>query len=169
MKILLCEDVESLGYLGDVVEVKNGYARNYLLPQGVGIVPTDANIRSLANAKAAASEERRVSHDRLAQVVEAVEGAEVVVASKANEQGHLFGSVSQHEIADNLRGQGFEITDDMVRIGEHIKEVGTHEVTVKVAAELSAKINVVVVPQGEAAEAAEAVEATDEEATEEQA
>lgn len=166
MKILLCEDVENLGYLGDVVDVKNGYARNYLLPQGVGIVPTDANIRSLADAKAKASEERKVAHDRLATVVEAVEGAEVVVASKANEQGHLFGSVSQHEIADNLRGQGFEITDDMVRIGEHIKEVGTHEVTVKVAAELSAKISVVVVSQ-DAAEAEATAEPADEETTEE--
>ena len=155
MKILLCEDVESLGYLGDVVEVKNGYARNYLLPQGVGVVPTDANIKSLADAKAAASAERRVAHDRLAQVVEAVEGAEVVVASKANEQGHLFGSVSQREIADNLRGQGFEITDDMVRIGEHIKEVGTHEVAVRVAAELSTTISVVVVSQDETVEVAE--------------
>ena len=163
MKILLCEDVESLGYLGDVVEVKNGYARNYLLPQGVGIVPTKSNIKSLADAKAVASAERRVAHDRLAQVVEAVEGAEVVVASKANEQGHLFGSVSQHEIADNLRGQGFEITDDMVRIAEHIKEVGTHEVTVKVAAELSAKISVVVVSQSQD----ETAEAADAEATEE--
>lgn len=168
MKILLCEDVESLGYLGDVVEVKNGYARNYLLPQGVGIVPTDANIKSLADAKAAAAAERKVSHDRLALVVEAVEGAEVVVASKANEQGHLFGSVSQKEIADNLRGQGFEITDDMVRISEHIKEVGAHEVTVRVAAELSAKINVVVVSQDAAEEATdEAAEATDKETTEE--
>ena len=73
MKILLCKDVESLGYLGDVVEVKNGYARNYLLPQGVGIVPTKSNIKSLADAKAAASAERRVAHDRLATVVEAVE------------------------------------------------------------------------------------------------
>ena len=163
MKILLCEDVESLGYIGDVVVVKNGYARNYLLPQGVGIVPTEANIKSLADAKAKAAEERRVAHDRLAQVAEAVEGAEAVVAAKANEQGHLFGSVSQHEIADNLRGQGFEITDDMVRIGEHIKEVGTHEITVKVSAELSAKISVVVVPQGET------VEVADEETTEEQA
>ncbi len=165
MKILLCEDVESLGYLGDVVEVKNGYARNYLLPQGVGIVPTDANIKSLADAKASASAERRVAHDRLAQVVEAVEGAEVVVASKANEQGHLFGSVSQHEIADNLRGQGFEITDDMVRIGEHIKEVGTHEVKVRVAAELSATISVVVVSQDAAT--AEETEPADAETTEE--
>ena len=161
MKILLCKDVESLGYLGDVVDVKNGYVRNYLLPQGVGIVPTEANIKSLVDAKAAAAAERRVTHDRLVTVVEAVEGAEVVIASKANEQGHLFGSVSQHEIADNLRGQGFEITDDMVRIGEHIKEVGTHEVAVKISAELSAKISVVVVPQGDE------VEAADEDTTEE--
>ena len=155
MKILLSEDVENLGYLGDVVEVKDGYARNYLLPQGVGVVPTEANIKSLANAKSKASEKRRVTLDRLETVAKAVEGAEAVVAAKANEQGHLFGSVGQHDIAGNLRDQGFEITDDMVKLAEHIKEVGTHEVTLKIAAELTAKVSVVVVSQDETVEPAD--------------
>ena len=155
MKILLCEDVEKLGYLGDIVEVKEGYARNYLLPQGLGKSPNNANIKALADEKTARSEHRRLVHDRLETVAQAVEGAEAVVAAKANEQGHLFGSVAQHEIADNLRKQGFEITDEMVRMSEHIKEVGTHEVTLKIAAELEAKVSVVVVSQDETIEPAD--------------
>ncbi|MBN1457739.1 MAG: 50S ribosomal protein L9 [Sedimentisphaerales bacterium] len=152
MKILLCEDVEKLGYLGDIVEVKEGYARNYLLPHGLAKAPSDANVKALADEKAARAEQRRLTRERLQTVAEAVNGAEAVVAAKANEQGHLFGSVAQHEIAENLRKQGFEIKDDMVRMHEHIKEVGTHEVKLRIAAELEVKVSVVVVSQDETIE-----------------
>ena len=80
------------------------------------------------------------------------EGAEVVIAANANEQGHLFGSVGQRDIAENLRQQGFEVADGMVPPSEHIKEVGTHEVTLKIGPELSAKISVVVVSQDQTIE-----------------
>ena len=152
MKVLLCEDVENLGWFGDVVDVKDGYARNYLLPQGVGTVPTEANVKSLADEKAKRAEFRKLAFKKLEQVASAVEGAEAVVAAKANEQGHLFGSVSERDIATNLRDQGFEVSDEMVRLDGHIKEVGTHEVTLKIAAELTAKISVVVVSQDEKVE-----------------
>ncbi len=147
MKVLLCQDVENLGWLGDVVEVKDGYARNYLLPYGVATVPTEGNIRSLAEAKTKKAEERKLALVQLERVAEAVEGAEAVIASKANEQGHLFGSVSERDIAANLREQGFEVADKMIKLshGHHIKEVGTQEVTIKLAAELTATVNVVVV------------------------
>ena len=114
MKVLLCQDVEKLGWLGDVIEVKNGYARNYLLPYGIATVPTDGNIRSLAEAKGKKAEERKLAHVQLERAAEAVEGAEAVIASKANEQGHLFGSVGAPEIAGNLREQGFSVADDVV-------------------------------------------------------
>jgi large subunit ribosomal protein L9 len=148
MKVLLCQDVEKLGWLGDVVEVKNGYARNYLLPYGVATVPTQGNIRSLADAKAKKTVERKLALVQLERVAEAVEGAEAVIASKANEQGHLFGSVTERDIAVNLREQGFEVADNMIKLshGHHIKEVGTQEVTIKLAAELTATVSVVVVP-----------------------
>lgn len=152
MKVLLCEDVEDLGWFGDIVEVQDGYARNYLLPQGVATVPTEANIKSLAEEKAKRAESRKLAFEKLEQVASAVDGAEAVVAAKANEQGHLFGSVSERDIATNLREQGFEVSDEMVRLGGHIKEVGTHEVTLKMAADLTAKVSVVVVSQDEKVE-----------------
>ena len=148
MKVLLCEDVEKLGYLGDIVEVNDGYARNYLLPRQVAVVPSESNIRSLAEAKANRAEERKLVREQLTRAAEAVEGAEAVVAAKANEQGHLFGSVGEHEIAVNLREQGFDVADDMVQLAEHIKETGTHEVTLKLTADLTANISVVVVAEG---------------------
>ncbi len=147
MKILLCEDITKLGWLGDVVEVNVGYARNYLLPQGLAKVANDASIRAIAEEKAKRAEQRINDGRRLEKAAEAVEGAEAVVAAKANEQGHLFGSVTERQIAANLRAQGFEVADEIVQLPEHIKEVGTHAVTLKYAENVTATVNVVVVPE----------------------
>lgn len=164
MKLLLCEDVEKLGWLGDIVNVKDGYARNYLVPQGLAIVPSEKNIQSLAEEKARRTEVRKLELERKEKIVENVEGAEVVLACKANEMGHLFGSVSARDIAENLRQQGFEIQDPMVQLPNgHIKELGTHDVTLRVAAELKAVVRVVVVSQDEAQD--ETVDASEEETT----
>jgi large subunit ribosomal protein L9 len=150
VKVLLCEDVKELGWFGDVVEVSTGYARNYLLPQGLAIVPTEGNLRSLAKEAAKRAEQRELERKRLEEAVTAVEGAEAVVAAKANEQGVLFGSVGAQEIAENLRAQGFKITDEMIHLAEHIKQVGTHKVTLKFDRDLAATINVVVVAESAA-------------------
>jgi large subunit ribosomal protein L9 len=152
MKVLLCEDVDRLGWLGDVVEVKDGYARNYLLPQGLAMVPTEANLRSLADEKEKRAEQRMQHRKLLERMCEAIKGAEAVVASKANELGHLFGSVTNRDIAANLREQGFEVADDMVKLDEHIKEVGTSTVTVRFAEDLKAMVSVVVVNLGQSVE-----------------
>ena len=149
MKVLLCEDVEKLGWLGDVVEVSVGYARNYLLPQGIGKVATEDGIRAIAEEKAKRAEQRLQKGKRLEDAAKAVEGAEAVVAAKANEQGHLFGSITERQIAANLREQGFEVADEIVQLPEHIKQVGTHAVTLKFADDVTVTVNVVVVPEQE--------------------
>jgi len=147
MKILLCEDIDKLGWLGDVVEVSEGYARNYLIPQRLGKPATEGAIRAIAEEKARRSEQRKLEGKRLEKAAEAVNGAEAVVAAKANELGHLFGSVTAHHIAANLRSQGFEIKDEVVHLPEHIKQVGTHAVTLKFGKDVTATVNVVVVPE----------------------
>ena len=148
MKVLLCEDIEKVGWLGDVVEVKMGYARNYLLPQGLAKVATEANIKSIADEKTHRAQQRKSERQKLEEAAKSVEGAEAVVAAKANEQGHLFGSVTAREIATNLREQGFEVSDDAVQLAGHIKEVGTHAVSLKFADDLSCQVSVVVVSEG---------------------
>ena len=147
MKVLLCEDIEKLGWFGDVVEVNNGYARNYLLPQGLAKVVTEDSIRALAEEKAKRSERRIQDSKRLEGAAQAVEGAEAVVAAKANEQGHLYGSVTAEQIATNLREQGFQVANEIVQLPEHIKQVGTHTITLKFTDNLKATINLVVVPE----------------------
>ena len=153
MKVLLCEDIDKLGWLGDVVEVSEGYARNYLLPQRLAQPATEAAIRAIAEEKAKRAEQRRLEGRRLEAAAEAVEGAEAVIAAKANEQGHLFGSVTTRQIAANLRSQGFEVADEIVQLHEHIKQIGTHAVTLKFAPDVTATVNVVVVPEQGAEEA----------------
>jgi len=147
MKVLLCEDIKKLGWLGDVVEVKVGYARNYLLPQGLAKVATEGNIRAIAQEKAQRAEQRLKERRRIEKAVEAVNGAEAVLAAKANEQGVLFGSVTETMIAANLRSQGFEVADEIVKLPEHIKQLGTHNVTLRFADDLTATVRVVVVPE----------------------
>jgi len=156
MKVLLCEDIDRLGWLGDVVEVKTGYARNYLLPQGLAKIASEASIRAIAEEKAKRAEQRKLEGKRLEEAVKAIEGAEAVVAAKANEQGHLFGSITERLIAANLREQGFEVRDEIVQLPEHIKEIGTHSVTLKFRDDLTATINVVVVPEQQDESGAEA-------------
>lgn len=158
MRILLCEDIRGLGWLGDVVDVNDGYARNYLLPQGLGKPATVSNLRAIAKDKVIRAEERKLEAEQLKKVAEAVEGAEAVVAAKANEQGVLFGSVSPSQIAQNLRDQGFEVADEDVALEEHIKNVGTAEIKLKFANELTATVSVVVVPEGVDAETIKAAE-----------
>jgi large subunit ribosomal protein L9 len=158
MKVLLTRDVEKLGWLGDIVEVKTGYARNFLLPQRVATVPNESNIKALAEEKAKRAEQRLEEKKKIVAAADTVVGAEVVLAMKANEQGHLFGSVTQAAIAENLRGQGFYVADEVVVMPEHIKEVGTHEVSLRYripgdggsSTDKIVKVKVVVVAEGQA-------------------
>ena len=147
MKVLLCEDIKELGWLGDVVEVNEGYARNYLLPQRLAKVASNGNIRAIAKEKAKRAEQRLAERKRMEVAVAAVEGAEAVLAAKANEQGVLFGSIGEKDIAANLRDQGFEVANEVVKLDEHIKHVGTHPVVLKFAQDLQATVSVVVVAE----------------------
>jgi len=163
MQVLLFEDVESLGWLGDIVTVKDGYARNYLLPQGLAGVPTEAAIKSLAAEKARRTEQRQLERKEKEQLAARMSGAEVVLAAKANELGHLFGSVAEWDIAENLRQQGFAVQDEMVRLsGGHIKELGTYDVALKIAADLPVSVRVVVVSQDETVDTVEEQTTTEE-------
>lgn len=148
MKVLLACDVDGLGWFGDVVEVAAGHARNYLLPQRLAVAATEVNLKALAEEKARRAEQRMLDRERLKKVAAAVEGAEAVLAAAANKQGVLFGSVGAGQIAANLREQGFEVTDEIVQLAERIKQVGTSQVTLKFADDLTAAVNVVVVAAG---------------------
>lgn len=161
MKVLLCEDIEKLGWLGDIVEVKEGYARNYLLPQRLAIVPTEANIKSLAEEKARRAEARRLARQEKEQLIASLAGVEVVISAKTNEQGHLFGSVAERDIAEQLRAKGFAVSDDMVKMPAHIKEVGVSDVVIRAASDLTATVRVVVLSEDSPVESGQEVSASE--------
>ncbi len=162
MKVLLTNDVRKLGWLGDVVEVADGYARNYLLPQGLAKAATESNVRAIAKQKAQRAEQRNFERERLEKVAKAVEGAEAVIAAAANEQGHLFGAIHAGDIAGNLRSQGFEVADEVVELAENIKQTGEHKVRLWFDEGLTATVTVTVVAAGGVAEAGQQAEEADE-------
>jgi large subunit ribosomal protein L9 len=151
MKVLLCEDVKKIGYYGDIVDVAEGFARNYLLPQRLAVIPSDQKLKAMVEEKAKRSEQRLRQRKLLEAAAAAVNGAEAVISAKANEQGILFGSISPAQIVANLQAQGFEVTEDAVSLTHHIKSVGAHKVVLEYAEDLTATITLTVVAEGQPA------------------
>jgi len=142
MKVLLHTDVEKLGYFGDVVEVSAGYARNYLLPQGLAVEPTEANLKAIEEERARKAEERRLAREQMEQACAKVNGTEITLTERANEQGHLFGSVTEEHIAEALRQAGFEVQTKQVQLEAHLRQVGDYTVTLRYAPDLTAEVTV---------------------------
>jgi len=145
MKLLLKKDVSQLGYVGDVVEVSDGYARNYLLPQGLATEPTDSNMRALAEERKQAEERRRLLRDGQLAVAEKLREVEVTIASAANQDGVLYGSVGRREIAAALRDEGFTIEPTAILLTTPIRHLDNVAVEVKLADDIRAEIKVWVV------------------------
>ena len=131
MQVLLKTDVEKLGRLGDVVDVANGYARNYLLPKGIAVPATAENLRTIEKAardRRARAEEELV---RLTREAEMLDGYLCFITARATEQGHLFGSVGTQQVADHLVANGFaSVRAQAVRLDAPIEEVGDYETEV---------------------------------------
>src|SRR3954464_13823781 len=109
VKLLLKESIKNVGKVGDVVEVSAGYARNYLLPQDLAVEPTAGNVKKIEERRKEIEKQERELREQQAALIKRLEGVEVTLERRANDQGHLFGSVSATEIAKALQGQGFNI------------------------------------------------------------
>jgi large subunit ribosomal protein L9 len=148
MELILRDDVEKLGRRGDVVKVKDGYARNFLLPRGLGMPVTDAN-------KAMIEKERRAHEARLAKekaefesLAARIGGLRFVAPRKVGENEVLYGSVTAGDIADFLKTKGIEIDKRKVLLDEPIKHLGEHEVKVKLHPEVLASVRLLVTKEG---------------------
>ncbi|MBN2212533.1 MAG: 50S ribosomal protein L9 [Sedimentisphaerales bacterium] len=146
MKVLLYADVEKLGFFGDVVDVKDGFARNYLLPSGLAVLPSESNVKAIEEARARKAEERRLAHEQMVTAAKKVDGAEVTLSERANEQGHLFGSVTEEHIAEALRQAGFEVQARQVRLESHLRQVGDYPVTLRYAENITVAVTVHIAP-----------------------
>jgi len=145
VKVILLKDVSGTGKAGAVIEVKEGFARNYLLPRGLAAPASEGAIRNLANQKQAV--DRRVERDRAeaAEAVRRLEGLVLEVRSKAGEGGKLFGSVTSQQIADALAKRGFEISRKQVELDEPIRVQGFFKVPIRVAAGTVVRVDLNVV------------------------
>ncbi|MCX7779431.1 MAG: 50S ribosomal protein L9 [Negativicutes bacterium] len=147
MKVILQQEVKKLGKKGDIIEVSEGYARNYLLPQKLAIPATNTNINAAVQQKAA--EERKIQRlmDEARVMASQLSKVEVSISVKAGEGGKMFGSVTAKDIADALASQrGIEIDKRKIELKDAIKTAGTYPVTIKVHPEVSAQIQVHVRP-----------------------
>ena len=144
-RLMLVENVANLGIVGDVVEVRSGYARNYLLPQGLATDPTPANLQRVAARRAEVEEE--LQKDRLVHeaLLQKLEGLEITLKRSANDTGVLFGSVTQHDIAETLREEGLEVAERDVRIGSPLKLVDTYAILIQLSEEQKTEIQVHIV------------------------
>ena len=128
MELLLKQSVEHLGRVGDVVNVRPGYARNYLLPNGYAVMVTKANVAEIEQARARALAEEEARIGALKDLAQKLAEASVTIEERANEEGHLFGSVGTAQVAAALREKGFTIEDRQVRMENPIKAVGVFDV-----------------------------------------
>ena len=156
VKLLLKESIKNVGKVGDVVEVSAGYARNYLLPQDLAMTPTPNNIKKIEARRKEVERLEAEKRDRQKQVVEKLAGVEVNLERRANEQGHLFGSVSATDIAKALQVQGYEVEPDDIVLPGRLDHISNYTVKVKFAEELESDLKVWVHPDTESKAAIEA-------------
>lgn len=144
MKVILKEALSTLGDAGDVVDVKAGYARNYLIPQGLAYLASPGNVRRLEEERKLGEERSRRDFLEARRRASQLEGAVVVLQVRAGDEGKLFGSVTNADLADRLREKGldFELDRRWIQLEEPIKTVGEYQVPVRLHAEVTVPIEV---------------------------
>lgn len=149
MEVLLREDVEDLGRMGDIVNVAPGYARNYLLPKKLAIKADEANVQAIERAREARRQRDQEELERLKELAGKIEGFLCPIEARATEAGHLFGSVGPEQVAAVLVASGFEtLRPANVNMPEHIQEVGDVEVELMLHPDVRVNITVRVGPVG---------------------
>ena len=145
MQLVLTEDVPHLGKQGDVVEVKPGYGRNYLLPRGLATIPTEHNLRLLGRYQERVRQAREARVADLKVMSGQIQHITIQIEANANEEGHLYGSVGAPEISKALKAKGLMIDPEMVRLEGPIKEIALYEVKLNLGYDIETAVKVVVV------------------------
>ena len=144
MQIILQEDIDKLGHRGDVVTVKPGYARNYLLPRSLAIEATPGNMNALERIRTSLAKKTATELEAAKKQAELLTGVSLNFKRKTGENDQMFGSVTTGDIAEGLAAQGFKIDKRQVQLAEPIKAIGEHDVTIKVFRDVVAYIRAIV-------------------------
>ncbi len=147
MKLLLIKDVPKIGKKGEIIEAKEGYARNYLIPNGLAVEASGGAMKQIEEEKKA-QERRKAKEKETAQVLaDKIKGYTITLRHKAGDEGRLFGSITSAEIVEALKEKGIEIEKKQVVMDDHIRLVGHHNVTIKLHHEVTASLPVEVMKQ----------------------
>jgi large subunit ribosomal protein L9 len=156
VKLLLQESIKNVGRVGDVVEVSPGYARNYLIPQGLAVEPTKGNLKKVEARRQEIEKQEREKREQQARLIKQLEGRDVTLERKANEQGHLYGAVSATDIARALQADGYNVEAEDVLLPGKLDQINTYTVKVRFAEELETDLKVYVAPDAESKAAIDA-------------
>ena len=148
VKLILVESIHRLGEAGDLVSVKPGFARNFLLPQGKALLATESRVKEFEHKRRIAEEKAARELKDLEAVKGRLETLKIEIGARAGESGKLFGSVTAAQIADKIEAAGVKVDRRRIDLREPIKEVGEHKISVKLLRELVAQIAVTVVAEG---------------------
>jgi len=144
MQIILQEDIDKLGHRGDVVTVKPGYARNYLLPRDLAIEATPGNMKALERIRTALAKKTATELEAAKKQADLLTGVSLNFKRKTGENDQMFGSVTTADIAEALAAQGYKIDKRQVQLAEPIKIIGEQDVTIKVFRDVVARVKAVV-------------------------
>ena len=144
MKVILKENIETLGKIGDIVKVAPGYARNYLIPKRLALEATTRNAKELVHAKRQMEYKRNKFLEQARHLAEKIQAITLNLVHNAGEGDKLFGSVTNMELAESLKQQGLEIDRKIILLAEPIKHLGEYEVPVKIHPDVTASLKVVV-------------------------
>ncbi|RQD76819.1 MAG: 50S ribosomal protein L9 [Halanaerobium sp. MSAO_Bac5] len=142
MKVVLTEDVKKLGSQGDVVDVADGYARNYLFPRGLAVEATKGKVKEIKEKEAKKARIKREKKEEAKKLKEKLEAEKFVLKVKAGESGRLFGSVNTKDIAETAAEKGYDIDKRKIELSDSIKTLGMHKVEVKLYDDISAELNI---------------------------
>jgi large subunit ribosomal protein L9 len=148
MRLLLLEDVRKLGHVGDIVEVKAGFARNYLLPERLAAEPTEANIKGIEEKRKVASAERAKRLREFGELAERMKDVSITIEVAANPEGTLYGAIREKDIADALHGQGFPVRAEHVLLEAPIRTLDNRVVRLEFTEEITVPIKLWVVREG---------------------
>ncbi len=147
MKVILTRDLEGYGFFGDIIEVKNGFANNYLIPRGYALPATEGNIRHIQEVLKQKSRKLEREKKKAEELAKKLEGIVVEIKKPVGEAGKLFGSVTATDVVSALREKGIEIDRKNVVFPHPIKEIGIYPLTIRLHREVSVEIKVDVKPE----------------------
>jgi len=147
MEVVLREDIENLGHMGDVVKVKDGYARNYLLPRGLVVLANNKNLKALEHEQRMIGQRRERLTKEAQGISDKLAGVSLEFTAKVGEEGRLFGSVTTMDIEKALKEQGFEVERRRIVLDAPIKNVGDYEVPIRLRPEVMPSIKVKVMSE----------------------